>query len=348
MSRKNRKIDDSARAHELPDLPSETFICPISQTLMKNPVIAVDGHSYDEKHITAWFETAGTGSDPTSPITGEILPSRDLIPNHALRGAIMEYYQQLPEHIRRHVDEAAEERVPIPSSSSAQGGGAACHIAGGGGSSKTSQYTLTTPASSRPILHGTVLEVPDTVACVLTWEWCCCGPKVEAVNNDKVLRRIEDGQTFSEVTALGSRALRLYADEPMIFSVKIQRTDLAWGGMTIGLIANDKQGRLSSVEGEIESSGWYLDGDRWFHTQNDRDNELVSLATGNLQVDDIISFKVSDNGSVSFFVNGEKKVCLGNAKVPVDQALYPFVSLLGSTAEVSLDCQHPPGVLERE
>lgn len=65
-----------ARAAEYP----EEFKCPISQELMSDPVITADGHSFDRACIERWLRCHGT-----SPVTNLSLPSKALVPNHALR-----------------------------------------------------------------------------------------------------------------------------------------------------------------------------------------------------------------------------------------------------------------------
>jgi hypothetical protein len=67
------------------DFPNE-YLCPINLTPMKEPVICMDGHSYEKKAIERWFR-----SNNKSPKTGLVLESKMLIPNHALRSAIEEY-----------------------------------------------------------------------------------------------------------------------------------------------------------------------------------------------------------------------------------------------------------------
>ena len=57
------------------------FVCPITQELMRDPVIALDGHSYERDAITQWF---GQGRIK-SPLTNAPLGSRHLTPNHTLR-----------------------------------------------------------------------------------------------------------------------------------------------------------------------------------------------------------------------------------------------------------------------
>ena len=60
-------------------------LCPITHAPMADPVIASDGHSYERAAIERWFRT-----NRTSPMTGEVLASLTLIPNHALRCIIAE------------------------------------------------------------------------------------------------------------------------------------------------------------------------------------------------------------------------------------------------------------------
>ena len=64
------------------DIPRD-FLCPIAGTLMRFPVIAADGHSYERTAITKWLKDHGT-----SPSTNLPLVHRRLVSNHNLRGAI--------------------------------------------------------------------------------------------------------------------------------------------------------------------------------------------------------------------------------------------------------------------
>jgi hypothetical protein len=69
--------------------------CPITLILMKDPVIAADGHSYERSAIEKWFQEGKN----LSPITGERMNSRSLIANHALRAAIDDYVNSKVDHI---------------------------------------------------------------------------------------------------------------------------------------------------------------------------------------------------------------------------------------------------------
>ena len=59
--------------------------CPISLEVMRDPVIAADGHSYEREAITRWL-----GAHRTSPLTGRPLANTSLVPNHRLRSVIQD------------------------------------------------------------------------------------------------------------------------------------------------------------------------------------------------------------------------------------------------------------------
>lgn len=59
--------------------------CPISLEVMRDPVMAADGHSYERAAIERWL-----AAHRTSPMTGRVLPHCELVPNHRLRAVIDE------------------------------------------------------------------------------------------------------------------------------------------------------------------------------------------------------------------------------------------------------------------
>lgn len=71
-------------------LPND-WLCPITLSVMRDPVIASDGHSYERSAITQWFDQS-----TMSPKTGARLHSTDLIPNIALRNTIQDYLKAHP------------------------------------------------------------------------------------------------------------------------------------------------------------------------------------------------------------------------------------------------------------
>ncbi|RHY31659.1 hypothetical protein DYB32_003283 [Aphanomyces invadans] len=72
-----------AKMDNLPTLAA--FTCPIGGKRMEDPVVASDGYSYDRRFLEAWLEVQST-----SPTTQQPLPSKVLLPNHALKSAIHE------------------------------------------------------------------------------------------------------------------------------------------------------------------------------------------------------------------------------------------------------------------
>ncbi|CAL5080209.1 unnamed protein product [Urochloa decumbens] len=75
-------------SEDLGGVPSY-FICPILQDVMRDPLIAADGFTYEAEAIREWLDSG----HQTSPMTNLELPHRDLLPNHALRSAIQEWLQ---------------------------------------------------------------------------------------------------------------------------------------------------------------------------------------------------------------------------------------------------------------
>jgi hypothetical protein len=86
--------------------PSEYF-CPITMELMRDPVIASDGHSYERSALQEWLRT-----HKHSPKTGAPLADGRVVPNHMLRGLISSHVEQA--RARRSLDSAASRDAPPP------------------------------------------------------------------------------------------------------------------------------------------------------------------------------------------------------------------------------------------
>nr|XP_040058505.1 WD repeat, SAM and U-box domain-containing protein 1-like isoform X5 [Gasterosteus aculeatus aculeatus] len=78
-----RKIRALRAEQSGPDGPDE-FLCPITRELMKDPVIAADGYSYERESIQSWIK----GKNQTSPMTNLVLQTTLLTPNRSLKMAI--------------------------------------------------------------------------------------------------------------------------------------------------------------------------------------------------------------------------------------------------------------------
>lgn len=63
-------------------MPDE-YKCPITCEMMRDPVFAADGHTYERRAIATWFETK-----QTSPLSNAVLEHRRLVPNRALKQLI--------------------------------------------------------------------------------------------------------------------------------------------------------------------------------------------------------------------------------------------------------------------
>ena len=91
----------------------DEFTCPITRQLMRQPVIAADGHTYDRQAIETWLLT-----HDTSPKSGEVLSSSALVPNHNLKRLVDDLvreggaglYEKCEEKIERH---ACIEKEPV-------------------------------------------------------------------------------------------------------------------------------------------------------------------------------------------------------------------------------------------
>ena len=59
--------------------------CPITLDVMRDPVLAGDGHSYEREAIERWL-----AGHRTSPLTGRLMPNTTLLPNHRLRALIQD------------------------------------------------------------------------------------------------------------------------------------------------------------------------------------------------------------------------------------------------------------------
>lgn len=69
------------------DIVPSLFICPLTHTLMTEPVRASDGNTYERAAILAWFDSGQRGS----PVTHQLMHNQVLVPNIRLREAIQHW-----------------------------------------------------------------------------------------------------------------------------------------------------------------------------------------------------------------------------------------------------------------
>jgi len=83
-------VDEAAPPSTRPSDIPEAFLCPITFALMDDPVVMMDGMTYERHAIETWLSKGHT----TSPLTGAELQSTMLIPNNLVRSQIREYRAQ--------------------------------------------------------------------------------------------------------------------------------------------------------------------------------------------------------------------------------------------------------------
>lgn len=72
------------------DIEYESFVCPITQEIMKDPVITPHGISYERSAIVNWLE-----KNESCPFTKKNLKKEDLITNYALKCSINQYLKKI-------------------------------------------------------------------------------------------------------------------------------------------------------------------------------------------------------------------------------------------------------------
>merc|ERR1711964_138049 len=72
---------------------NDDYLCPITHEVMRDPVVASDGQTYEREAIESWFKEGNM----TSPSTNETLPHQNLIPNYSLKNLCDKYRKKHPE-----------------------------------------------------------------------------------------------------------------------------------------------------------------------------------------------------------------------------------------------------------
>ncbi|XP_056392073.1 WD repeat, SAM and U-box domain-containing protein 1 [Hyla sarda] len=93
-----RKIEELKSKMKAPSNIPEEFLCPITCEIMKDPVIASDGYSYERKAIESWISMKRT-----SPMTNLSLENLLLTPNRTLKMALNRWLDTRPEGTISHI-----------------------------------------------------------------------------------------------------------------------------------------------------------------------------------------------------------------------------------------------------
>ncbi|CAO1947449.1 unnamed protein product [Urochloa humidicola] len=127
-----RRSSKQATAAEEVAVPAH-FVCPISLDLMRDPVTAPTGITYDRESVESWLARGNA----RCPVTGRPLRLADLVPNHATRRMIQDWcvanraagVERVPTPKVPLADAEATEAVAAVSRAAARGDAAACGAA---------------------------------------------------------------------------------------------------------------------------------------------------------------------------------------------------------------------------
>ncbi|KAK1667491.1 hypothetical protein QYE76_055650 [Lolium multiflorum] len=91
-SSSDSKPDSDSTDADLEESPAPPMDlrCPISLDLMRDPVVAASGQTYDRESIDRWFNSGKS----TCPKTGQVLASLDLVPNKSLKNLITKWCRE--------------------------------------------------------------------------------------------------------------------------------------------------------------------------------------------------------------------------------------------------------------
>ena len=267
---------------------------------MVDPVVCVDGFSYERTHLEEWFHTQSSalpGSSPnyTSPMTGQVLASTVMIPNSNLARAIEFITLQTSTHIvRSDVSPKPQLKQPSP------------------------QYVPTLQFS--PFALGKCVTLADS-------------------RNKAIRTRIHtDTAAWYECIAFSSLPARITVDQKPRVTFKVGKCKTGWGGLTVGLspIAPDRI-QVPELTDFVDANCWWLDANRWFHTP-ETGTTLVPWSTDALRPGDEITLHVPEPGRLCVYMNGVKKLDLKDTGIPLNMGsqLYGFVALTGGYEEVTM------------
>ena len=87
------------------EIPEAFRDAVFSMEVMRDPVATVDGQTYERSAIEHWLRDHNT-----SPLTGEVLAMKMLIPNHTVRGLSRKWLEEHPE-----CEDGDDDGGPLPS-----------------------------------------------------------------------------------------------------------------------------------------------------------------------------------------------------------------------------------------
>ena len=79
-------------------VPDQAFLCPITKTLMEEPVVAADGYTYENGAILTWINDPLNNS--SSPMTNLEMSNDYLVPNLTMQSMIWTFKEKHPDIMR--------------------------------------------------------------------------------------------------------------------------------------------------------------------------------------------------------------------------------------------------------
>ena len=271
---------------------------------MTDPVVCVDGFSYERRHLEQWFHTQSSGvpglsPNYASPMTGQVLASTVMIPNLNLLKAIQFFTSKTVTRTSR--SDPSPKSIPKQSSPE---------------NIPTLQFS--------PFALGKCVNLADS--------------------RDKAIRtRIHtDTAAWYEYIAFSALPARISADHKPRVNFKVGTCKTGWGGLTVGLspVAPNRI-QVPELTDFVDANCWWLDANRWFHTP-ETGTTLVPWSTDALRTDDEVSLYVPESGRLCVYMNGIKKLDLKDTGIPLNMGsqLYGFVALTGGYEEVTISGDH--------
>jgi hypothetical protein len=89
--------------------PPKDFCCPITGLLMENPVISMDGISFEKSAITKWYDSG----KHYCPLTGQPIALETLTPNSSLQWKIRYWQMKNDQEPTEHSLDDEEERIKM-------------------------------------------------------------------------------------------------------------------------------------------------------------------------------------------------------------------------------------------
>ena len=275
----------------------ECYVCPITNALMEDPVVTVDGFSYERRAIEQWLR-----SSDLSPLTGHKLVSTVLIANVNLHKAIDLYKKThindtfIPEHLSDVISVFPTGAQPRQVSKEMD---------------TPYAYLDDTPDAMSDHLKG---------ACV-------------AIRDSRTVTRIAEPSTWYGTVVFVARPVKVFGTGNFVI-LEIMESLTQWGGLVVGFSVVDFRQQESQTR-VIDEYSYYLDSQGWLQLPGSS-SMLCDWHAGNLKQGDVVIVTLPEDGRFVVSVNGVNKVdVLPETPVPRGP-LFPFFACFGACKTVRL------------